>query len=66
MMIWLVCLCVAGSKAYEALAAIRTVQSLGIQEGVLGAYQSLLREAELMGYSKARDNGLGIGILGQC
>lgn len=27
-------------------------------------YSRLLREAELMGYSKARDNGLGIGLIG--
>lgn len=29
-------------------------------------YTRLLKEAELMGYQKARDNGLGIGLIGTC
>ena len=55
----------AGSKAYESLAAIRTVQALGLQAKVKNAYDDLLKQAEFMGYSKAKDNALGIGLLGE-
>lgn len=54
----------AGAQAYETLAAIRTVQALRLQPRVKAAYDRLLREAEKMGYSKARDNALGVGLLG--
>jgi ATP-binding cassette, subfamily B (MDR/TAP), member 1 len=56
----------AGAKAYETLASIRTVQALRLQDKVKAAYDRLLREAERMGYSKARDNALGVGLLGAC
>lgn len=54
----------AGAKAYETLAAIRTVQALRLQDKVKAAYYRLLREAEKMGYSKAWDNAFGVGLLG--
>ncbi len=54
----------AGSKAHESLAAIRTVQALRLQDKVKKAYDSLLGEAEKMGYAKARDSGIGVGVLG--
>lgn len=54
----------AGAKAYEALAAIRTVQALRLQDRAKAAYGRLLGEAEKMGFSKARDNALGVGLLG--
>jgi hypothetical protein len=54
----------SGSKAHESLSAIRTVQAMRLEGKVIDQYTVLLRAAELMGYSKARDNGLGIGILG--
>ncbi len=56
----------AGAKAYETLASIRTVQALRLQDKVKAAYDRLLREAEKMGYSKAKDNAVGVGLLGAC
>jgi ATP-binding cassette subfamily B (MDR/TAP) protein 1 len=54
----------AGSKAYETLASIRTVQALRLQDKCKASYDRLLGEAEKMGYSKARDNATGVALMG--